>query len=172
MQLADRATSSSSSEEKGKTMAISATSPLAQHRSIHLESHADITRYLVPIGRVLFGAIFLASVPMHFAQAAFDHAAAAGVPMANVLVPLSGILELVGALMLVLGFHARIGALLLALFLVPVTLMMHKFWGISDPMQAQMQQVNFLKNVALLGTTFMLMYFGAGPISLDARAGR
>jgi putative oxidoreductase len=55
---------------------------------------------------------------------------------------------------------------------VPVTLTMHKFWGISQPMQAQMQQIMFLKNVALLGATFMLMYFGAGPVSLDERAGR
>ncbi len=153
-------------------MALGVTSPLAHHHSIRLESHADITRYLVPVGRVLFAAIFLASVPMHFAQATFDHATASGVPLANVLVPLSGIMELIGAVMLVLGFHARIGALLLALFLVPVTVMMHKFWGISAPMQAQMQQIMFLKNVAMFGAALMLCYFGAGPVSLDERAGR
>ncbi len=149
-------------------MAISATSPLAQH-SARSESLADITRYLVPIGRVLFSAIFLMSVPMHFAQATFDHASAQGVPLANVLVPLSGVLELVGAISLIIGYRARFGALLLALFLVPVTLTMHKFWGISDPMQAQMQQIMFMKNVAMFGATLMLMYLGAGPISVDER---
>jgi uncharacterized membrane protein YphA (DoxX/SURF4 family) len=35
-----------------------------------------------------------------------------------------------------------------------------------------MQQINFLKNLALLGATFLVMYFGAGPLSLDERAGR
>jgi len=92
--------------------------------------------------------------------------------LANVLVPLSGLLELVGAVLLVVGFHARLGALLLALFLVPVTLMMHKFWGLGDPMQTQIQQVMFLKNVALLGATLAFMHFGAGPVSIDERARR
>jgi putative oxidoreductase len=132
----------------------------------------DATRYLVPIGRLLFAVIFLMSVPMHFAQSSFGHAASAGVPLANVLVPLSGLLELVGAVSLLIGYHARLGALLLALFLVPVTLVMHRFWGISDPMQAHMQQINFLKNVAIFGATLLVMYFSAGPVSLDERAGR
>src|SRR5262249_4714433 len=144
----------------------------AEHRSIRVESHSALTRYLVPIGRLLFAAIFLMSTPGHFSQASWAHAASAGLPMANVLVPLAGILALVGALSLLLGYHARIGALLLALFLIPVTLVMHKFWGISDPMHAQMQQINFMKNLALVGATLVFMYFGAGPISLDERAGR
>jgi putative oxidoreductase len=152
-------------------MSISASSHIA-HSDIRIESHSPATRYLVPVGRLLFAAIFLMSVPSHFAQSTYDHAAQAGVPFANVLVPLSGVLELIGALSLLLGYRARVGALLLALFLVPVTLAMHKFWGITDPMQAQMQQINFMKNVALLGATFLVMYFGAGPVSLDERAGR
>jgi putative oxidoreductase len=153
-------------------MAISASSPLISQRGVRVESSAEATRYLVPIGRALFAAIFLLSVPMHFAQGAIDHAAAAGVPLANVLVPLSGVLEAVGALSLLVGYRARWGAVLLAIFLIPVTLAMHKFWGIADPMQAQMQQINFMKNVALLGATCMVMYFGAGPVSLDERAAR
>ena len=152
-------------------MSISASSHVA-HTGIRIESQSSATRYLVPIGRLLFAAIFLMSVPMHFTQATYDHAAEHGLPLANVLVPLSGVLELIGALSLLLGYHARFGALLLALFLVPVTLVMHKFWGIADPMQAQMQQIHFLKNVAMLGATFLMMYFGAGPASLDERAGR
>jgi putative oxidoreductase len=152
-------------------MSISATTQVG-HTDIRVQSRPEATRYLVPIGRLLFAAIFLLSVPSHFSQATYDHAAQAGLPMANVLVPLSGLLELVGALSLLLGYHARIGALLLALFLVPVTLVIHKFWGISEPMQAQMQQIHFMKNVALLGATFVLMYFGAGPISMDERSGR
>ena len=153
-------------------MASSLSSPLTQRRGVRLDSHSEATRYLVPLGRLLFAAIFLLSVPGHFSQGTYAHAGAAGVPIPNVLVPLSGLLELAGALLLLVGYRARLGALLLALFLIPVTLFMHRFWGIADPMQAQMQQIHFLKNVAMLGGTFMLMYFGAGPISLDERAGR
>ncbi|HEX3773967.1 MAG TPA: DoxX family membrane protein, partial [Polyangiaceae bacterium] len=128
--------------------------------------------YLVQLGRLLFTAIFLISTPCHFSQAGITHAASAGLPMANVLVPLAGVLALLGGLSLLFGYRARIGALLLALFLVPVTLIMHRFWGVADPMHAQMQQVNFMKNLALLGATCVFMYFGAGPISFDERAGR
>jgi putative oxidoreductase len=85
------------------------------------------------------------------------------------LVPLSGVIAIVGGLSVVLGFHARWGAALLILFLIPVTLMMHPFWNIQDPAMAQMQEVSFMKNVSILGGTLFLVYFGAGPVSLDER---
>jgi putative oxidoreductase len=106
---------------------------------------------------------------MHFTRAGADYAAQQGVPFANVLVPVAAVLALLGGLSVLVGYHARVGAVLLALFLVPVTLMMHKFWVIADPMQRQVQQIMFAKNVSMLGATLMLMYFGAGPVSLDAR---
>ena len=92
--------------------------------------------------------------------------------MANVLVPLAGVLALFGGLSVALGFHARLGAAALAVFLIPVTLFMHKFWGIADPQQAEMQMQSFMKNVALLGGAAFIMYAGAGAYSLDARAHR
>src|SRR5450432_3130457 len=101
-------------------MVSSTNAPFVHHR-VQVLGRPEATRYLVPVGRLLFAAIFLMSVPTHFAQSTIDHAASAGVPLANVLVPLSGLLELVGGLSVLLGYHARIGALLLALFLVPVT---------------------------------------------------
>ena len=125
-----------------------------------------------PVGRVLFSLIFLLSVPNHFKHETVAYAAAAGVPVANVAVPLAGILALVGGLSVALGFHARLGALALLVFLVPVTLFMHKFWGIADPQQAQMQMINFMKNVALMGAAVFIVYAGAGAYSLDARAQR
>ncbi len=128
--------------------------------------------YLVPLGRILFVIIFLLSVPSHFTQAGIGYAAHQGVPAADLLVPLSGILALVGGLSVALGFYTRVGALLLAIFLIPVTLMMHNFWTLHEPMQHQLQQIMFLKNVSILGGTFLLMYFGPGPFSVDARSRR
>jgi putative oxidoreductase len=55
------------------------------------------------------------------------------------------------------------------LFLVPVTVMMHAFWNVADPMQAQLEQAMFMKNVGLIGGALLIAYFGAGPLSLDAR---
>jgi putative oxidoreductase len=124
---------------------------------------------LVPLGRLLFALIFLLSGLNLFSRQGIGYAAAQGVPWASLLVPLSGILALAGGLSILLGYRARLGAWLLVLFLVPVTVLMHRFWAVKDPMMAQMQQVMFMKNVSMLGGAFLITYFGAGPFSLDAR---
>jgi putative oxidoreductase len=125
-------------------------------------------RALVPIGRVLFALIFVASIVGHFSSSEISEAAAHGVPLATLAVPLAGIIALLGGLSVMLGYRARFGALLLVVFLVPVTLFMHKFWGIADPQLAMMQRIQFLKNMALVGTSILIMYFGSGPYSLDS----
>lgn len=128
------------------------------------------TRYTVPLGRALFALIFLYALPGHFSAGTVAYAAAAGVPLAELAVPLSGILAAVGGLSVLLGYRARLGAWLLVLFLVPVTLMMHAFWAVDDAAAAQLQRVLFLKNAALAGGALLIAHFGAGPFSLDARA--
>lgn len=128
--------------------------------------------WVVPLGRLLFTMLFIMAAPSHFSAGTIAYAAKAGVPMASVLVPISGALALIGGLSVLLGYRARAGAWLLVLFLVPVTFMMHRFWGLGDPRAAQMQQVNFMKNMALLGCALLIAYFGAGPISFDARQRR
>lgn len=126
-------------------------------------------RLPVLLGRFLFVAIFLMAGANHFSRQTIAFAASQGVPLASVTVPLSGILALAGGLSILLGYRARLGAWLIALFLVPVTLMMHKFWAIGDPMMQQIQMVLFMKNVAILGGALLISQFGAGPLSLDAR---
>lgn len=126
-------------------------------------------KYLVLLGRLLFSGIFIFSSFGHFSQATIGYAASAGVPAAGVMVPLSGIVELLGGLSILLGFKAKWGAWLIVLFLIPVTFMLHAFWKIPDPMQRQMDMANFMKNIALLGTAFMLTWFGSGPLSVDNR---
>ena len=124
-------------------------------------------RFLVPIGRAAFALIFITSIFSHFTSGAIDAASAHGVPLATLAVPASGILALLGGLSILLGYRARFGAFLIVLFLVPVTLVMHKFWGIADPQLAMMQKANFMKNVSLFGGALLLMYYGSGPYSLD-----
>jgi putative oxidoreductase len=94
-------------------------------------------------------------------------ASAHGVPFAMVLVPLAGVMAFAGGVSVLLGYRARFGALLLVLFLVPVTLIMHRFWGLADPQVAMLQKIMFLKNVSMIGTALMVMYNGSGPYSLD-----
>src|SRR5439155_423629 len=102
--------------------------------------------YLVLSGRVLYALIFVAASFGHFSKGTIDYAASQGVPLAPVAVPLSGVVMLLGGLSVALGYRARWGAWLLALFLVPATVIFHNFWAVKDPTMALMQQVMFLKN--------------------------
>jgi putative oxidoreductase len=127
---------------------------------------------VVLLGRILLSAIFIAAAPRHFSREGIAHAAALGVPLAAVLVPLSGLMALAGGASLLLGYRAAWGAWLIVAFLVPVTLMMHAFWQFNDPVAVHAQQAMFMKNVALLGAALLVSQFGAGPLSLDARESR
>ncbi|MFN2564529.1 MAG: DoxX family protein, partial [Gemmatimonadaceae bacterium] len=131
-----------------------------------------VMQYIVPVGRVLYSAIFIMSFLSHFSPQAIGYAAQAGVPLPGLLVPLSGVLAGVGGLSVLLGYRAKIGAWLVAIFLVPVTVTMHNFWAVTDPMMAQMQQAMFMKNLSMLGGALLVAHFGAGPVSVDARLSR
>jgi len=127
---------------------------------------------VVLLGRFLFALIFLLAGPSHFSQQTIAFAASQGVPLAHFAVPASGILALLGGLSILLGYRVKFGAWLIVLFLLPATFIMHKFWGISDPVAAQTQMAMFMKNIALVGSALLISQFGAGSLSLDSRSSR
>jgi putative oxidoreductase len=127
---------------------------------------------VVVLGRFFFAVIFLLAGANHFNKQTIGYAASQGVPLASIAVPLSGVVAIAGGLSILLGYRAKIGAWLIVLFLIPVTLMMHKFWTVQDPMMAQIQMILFMKNVSMLGGALLISEFGAGPFSLDARGSR
>ena len=130
---------------------------------------SSATALLVPVARAFYAAIFLSAGLSHFNPGTIAYAASTGLPFASFLVPASGVLALHGGLSILTGWHARLGAAALVAFLVPVTLSMHAFWAVKDPMAAGMQYAMFMKNVGLLGGALLIAHFGAGPFSLDAR---
>lgn len=140
--------------------------------SIGVQTQGVAKGAIVLLGRFLFALIFVMSALNHFSQQTIAYAAAQGVPLASLAVPFSGILALVGGLSILLGYRAKLGAWLIVLFLVPVTFSMHKFWGITDPMTAQIQMIMFMKNVSMLGGALLISQFGAGPMSVDSRRSR
>jgi putative oxidoreductase len=125
-------------------------------------------KYVLLAGRILFSLIFILSSFGHFKAETIGFAAAKGLPMASVLVPLSGVIELVGGLSILIGYRARIGAWLIVLFMIPVTLVFHQFWKATDPLAYQLDFVMFLKNLSMTGGALLLTYFGAGAMSIDA----
>jgi putative oxidoreductase len=126
---------------------------------------ASIAGPIAVLGRLFFGLIFLMSGFTHFSKQTIGFAASQGLPLASILVPLSGVIAAVGALSIILGYRAKIGAWLIVIFLIGVT-PMHKFWGISDPMMQQMQMVMFMKNISMLGGALLISQLGSGPWSL------
>ena len=127
---------------------------------------------VVVLGRFFYVLIFLMAGSNHFSKQTIAYAASQGVPLASIAVPLSGVLAIAGGLSILLGYRAKLGAWLIVVFLIPVTLMLHKFWTVTDPMMAQIQMILFMKNVAMLGGALLISQFGAGPFSLDARRSR
>jgi len=124
---------------------------------------------IVLLARLLFALIFVAAAPNHFSAHTIAYAASAGVPLASILVPVSGAIALLGGLSILLGYHAKIGAWMIALFLIAITPVMHNFWTVADPMMRQMQMIMFMKNLAMLGGALLITQQGPGPWSLDNR---
>jgi len=82
-------------------------------------------------------------------------------PLGGLLAAFTIIFQLLGSLSLLLGYKIKIGALLLIIFLIPATLMFHNFVVDGEQLNA------FLKNVGLIGGLLMMIYTGAGAVSLD-----
>ena len=79
------------------------------------------------------------------------------------------VFELAGGLSLLLGYKARLGALALFLFLIPVTLVFHSWWTYPDPKEQHVNMLFFLHNLTLMGGLLLFMTLGPGPLSLDRR---
>lgn len=113
------------------------------------------------LGRVVFSFFFLYSGFNHLTKlsAYAQYAGASGVPAPTLLTAVAGLMLLAGGLSILLGVQVRWGALLIAAFLIPAAFMVHKFWGIADPMMAANQAAQFWKNITLTGACLMIFAF-------------
>lgn len=121
-------------------------------------------------GRAALALIFVISGFGKLADpaATAGYIASKGLPLATLLAVLAAAVEIAGGLSILLGAWTRLGALALAVFLVPVTLIFHNPVGLEG-MAAQLEVIQVLKNLAILGGLVAIASFGPGPVSLDAR---
>ena len=112
------------------------------------------------IGRLLFGGFFLMSGINHFKnhQMLSGYAGSKGLPSPLLAVYGSGLLILLGGLGVILGIYPTISLWLIVIFLLPVTFAMHNFWKDTDPNMKMNNEINFKKNMALLGAALMAIY--------------
>jgi uncharacterized membrane protein YphA (DoxX/SURF4 family) len=116
------------------------------------------------IGRLMYAALFVESGIGHVTKTKQmgAYARSNGVPAAEFMTFLTGVMLLVGAASFIFDVMIFYGALLILLFLVPTAFMMHAFWKVSDPGMKQMQHIQFMKNISLAGAALMIMFFTYG----------
>lgn len=114
---------------------------------------------LLLAGRLLFAILFISAGIMHFLRLPLyvPYTRAAKVPFPEAAVLGTGAMILAGGLGVGMGVWGDLAAALIAGFLIPVALLMHRFWGV-DEQTALMQMPHFLKNVALAGAALAFFY--------------
>jgi putative oxidoreductase len=120
------------------------------------------------IGRILLGGIFVISgYGKLMGLAAFAASLEKnGVPFVSVLAPLGAAVEFFGGLAIVLGIEVRYGALLMVAFVIVATLISHRFWEFEGTAR-RAQEVNFSKNVAIIGGFLLVNAAGGGRYALE-----
>ena len=110
------------------------------------------------IGRVLFALRFISSGVSHLTklEAMTGYAQYKKVPAAKFGVVLSDLMILVGGLYIAFGVYADLGALLIALFLIPTSFLTHAFWKETDATAKQNESISFFKNLALAGAALII----------------
>lgn len=118
---------------------------------------------LVLLGRLLFVLFFLDSGVNNVRQRAAVAERLRGPTMPSLIRRnaalfnlASAALLIAGSAMIALGAWPDVGALFLALFLIPVTITSHQFWKLVDPAQRRQQRTSFLRNGTLLGACVLL----------------
>jgi len=89
-----------------------------------------------------------------------------GLPLPQVLAVIAILIECVGGLAIIAGWKTRWAAAAFIVFLIVITPIFHGYWA-SPPDQMMEQQINFMKNVAILGGSLLLLAFGPGRYSVD-----
>jgi putative oxidoreductase len=122
------------------------------------------------LGRILLAALFIPagiSKISGFAGSA-GYIASKGLPLPEVGVVIAIAVEVLAGLALLFGFGTRFAALALALFTLAATFIFHNYWAMPTD-QAMMQQLMFMKNIAVVGGLLVLAAHGAGRFSVDAK---
>jgi putative oxidoreductase len=123
------------------------------------------------VGRVLLALMFLIAgigkIGAGFAGTV-GYISSVGLPLPQVAAIGAIFVEIVGSLALIVGWKTRWAALALALFTVATALLFHNYWAMPANQQ-MMQQIIFMKNLAVAGGLLMLAVAGPGAWSVDRR---
>jgi uncharacterized membrane protein YphA (DoxX/SURF4 family) len=122
---------------------------------------------------VLFALLFISSGVNHFAQnsAMTAYAKYKKIPMAKIAVYISGLMLVLGGIYIALGFYADLGALLIAIFLIPTAFLMHAFWKESDATAKANERIAFFKDLSLAGAALIIFALLRGGADFGSNVG-
>jgi putative oxidoreductase len=130
-----------------------------------------IQGFVSVVARLMIVAIFLASAAANkipkFTEVA-ETMGGVGIQQPKIMLAGAIVFLILGSVSLIVGFYARFGALLLLVFLIAASYYFHAFWKLPAGPDQMREQINFMKNVALMGTMVFIMANGAGAWSMDA----
>lgn len=117
-------------------------------------------------GRLLIAGIFMLSGWSKLADPAgtIGYIQSVGLPLPQLALAIAIAVELIGGVLLVLGYKTKIVAAALALFTITTAVFFHSALG------DQNQFIHFFKNVAIVGGLLQVIAFGAGRLSIESRA--
>ena len=116
-----------------------------------------------PIGRILLALMFVVAGLNKISGYAGMQGYMESMGVPGALLPLVIALEVLGGVVLMLGWHTRLTAFLLAGFTILATLIFHSNLG------DQTQMLFFMKNLSIAGGLLLVVSHGAGPYSIDNR---
>jgi putative oxidoreductase len=127
----------------------------------------NLHRFGPLVGRILLAHIFIISGFGKIAgfEGTVGYIASHGLPAATLLAALAIVVELGGGIALAIGWKARWAAAALVVFTLLASLIFHAFWDVPAE-EVMMQQINFMKNLSIMGGLLYVVVYGAGPLSI------
>ncbi len=125
------------------------------------------------IGRIAISIMFITSgfSKLTGFSGTVAHIADKGIPFPEAAAAIAVLIELGGGLAILFGWLTRWVSLAFVVFLIVITPIFHGFWTMEGA-ERMANQINFMKNLTILGGFLLLYAFGPGRFSIDERARR
>ena len=122
---------------------------------------------LVIAGRVLYGSLMVYAGISNFLHLKMmtELTKMKGMPLPTLSVAFASAILILGGLSILINYRIKIGVLLIWIFLVPVTLIIHNFWTVEDPMVRGNEMAHFLKNLLALAGALIFLALPASSLT-------
>ena len=114
---------------------------------------------LVTVGRVLYGGVMIFSGIQNYRHLKImaELTKSKGMPVPTLCVVIASAICILGGISILVNYQIKIGVLLVWVFLLPSTLIIHNFWTVKDPMEKGAEMGHFLKNLLILAGALIFL---------------